>query len=76
MRVWSLAHGQEAVRTADQWVVGRIDAVMLRVGGVQVVGARQPAIPSVSGGAVTDMEVRDTVGAILRVLRTHGLIEA
>jgi len=76
MRVWSLADGLEAVRTASQWVLGRLDAEALRIGGVQVVGSRQPAIPDVTGGNAADAEVRVAVGAILRVLRTHGLIEA
>lgn len=75
MRVWSLADGQEAQRTESQWVVGRLDATMLLIGGVQVVGARQPGIANVSGGGSPDVEVRAAVSAILRVLRAHGLIE-
>lgn len=75
MRVWSLADGQEARRTESQWVVGRLDATMLLIGGVQVVGARQPGIANVSGGGSPDVEVRAAVSAILHVLRAHGLIE-
>lgn len=75
MRVWSLADGLEAVRTTSQWLVGRLDAAVLRIGGVQVLGSRQPAIANVTGGMVADAEVRGAVSAILQVLRVHGLIE-
>ncbi len=75
MRAWSLADGLEALRTNNRWVVGLVDAASVKVGGVQVVGPRQPAISNVSGGTVVDTEVRATLGAILAALRKHGLIE-
>lgn len=45
-----------------------------RIGGVQVVGARRPAIGDPSGGTTIDAEARAALTAILGALRTHGLI--
>jgi hypothetical protein len=47
---------------------------MLRIGGVQVVGARQPEIADQGGGATVDGEARTSIIALLVVLRNHGLI--
>ena len=42
----------------------------------QVLGARQAAIPDVTGGTTIDVESRVTIAAILNALRAHGLIAA
>lgn len=42
----------------------------------QVLGARQAAIPDVTGGTTIDVESRATIAAILNALRSHGLIAA
>ena len=42
----------------------------------QVLGARQAAIPDVTGGTTIDVESRATIAAILGALRAHGLIAA
>ena len=43
--------------------------------GVQVVGARLPAIASPASGSTVDSEARSTLDAVLTALRSHGLIE-
>lgn len=74
MAVWDIASGAIARRTVSQWVTGDVNASVYRVAGVQVAGARQPAINAASGGAVVDVEARIALAAILNALRTHGLI--
>jgi hypothetical protein len=66
--------GLEAVYSNGSWQIGTVDAVQLRIGGNQVVGARQPAIADPVDGATVDVNARVTIGQILGVLRAHGLI--
>ena len=75
MTAWSAADGQIARFAGDFWVIG--DAICSRVviGGVGVIGARQPAIDSPSGGSVIDGEARATIAEILAAMQAHGLIE-
>ena len=47
----------------------------LLLDGVQVVGARGPAIASPTGGTTVDSEARSALGQLLDALREHGLIE-
>jgi hypothetical protein len=47
----------------------------LLLDGIQVVGARRPAIASPSGGSTTDSEARATLDQLLNAMRAHGLIE-
>lgn len=71
--------GIEAVYSSGSWQAGILDAVQLRIGGNQVVGARQPAIADLAAptdGTFTDVNARATIGEILGVLRAHGLIAA
>lgn len=56
------------------WTIGTVTGTSLAIGGLQVVGARQPAIAAPTGGSVTDVEARATLGSILAALRIHGLI--
>lgn len=46
----------------------------LYISGMRVVTAQQSSIDNPAGGAVADSEARATIGAILTVLRSHGLI--
>ena len=62
------------VSAGGQWRVGHIAAVAVAIGGVPVVGARQPAIATPTGGTVVDAEARATVAQLLAALRAHGLI--
>lgn len=70
MRVALRGTGLAAIRTASGWEQGVVRASSVAIGGVQVVGARQPAIAS----AVSGNEVRDALNAALAALRAHGLI--
>jgi uncharacterized protein DUF2793 len=47
----------------------------LVVGGQQVVGERQPAVPSPSGGTIIDAEARAAIDALIAALMSHGLID-
>lgn len=76
MRVWSLADGLFAQRTATGWDIGQEHADALVVGGDQVVGVRGSAIANPSGGSVVDSEARAALTSILGALRAHGLIAA
>ncbi len=51
-----------------------LDATGLRIDGNRVVGTRQPAIQSPSGGQMMDLEARAVLSQILVALRAHGLI--
>lgn len=70
MRVWLSASGVFAAWTGAAWEQGMVDAAALRIGGVQVVGARQAAILSVVGGN----DVRESLNDVIDALRAHGLI--
>jgi hypothetical protein len=74
MSVWSVADQMTAVRQGAVWMVGEVNARHIRINNLQTLGARQPAIPSPNGGAIIDGESRSAIGAILGVMRTHGLI--
>jgi hypothetical protein len=56
------------------WTAGEVRATELTIEGLRVVGSRQPAIPSPSGGTTADSEARAAIDAVLAALRTHGLI--
>jgi len=56
------------------WRVGTVHGTVLKIGGVQVVGAQQPAIPAPVGGVQIDVEARVSISSILTILRSHGLI--
>lgn len=47
----------------------------LEIGGVQVVGPRQPAVLSPSGGTIIDAEARASINAIIATLMSHGLTD-
>ena len=58
------------------WELGKVRGEALLIDGVQVVGARTPAIAAPAGGGVIDNEARVTIDAILSALRSHGLIDS
>ena len=74
MTAWNLATASWVLRGASSWSIGISNASQYRINDVQVVGARQAAIPGPTGGAAVDAESRVALGAILTALRTHGLI--
>lgn len=75
MRVWDQATGTERRWTQSGWSQGTLFGSALFLGGEQVVGERQPAVPSASGGTIIDAEARTAIDGIIVALRTHGLID-
>lgn len=61
--------------TGTAWSGGELPCAAVRVGGLQIIGARQPHVPSPSGGTIIDAETRAAVDAIIATLMQHGLIE-
>ena len=60
----------------EAWRSGLVRAAEVQIGGQKVVGRRQPAVATPSGGNVIDQEARDTIGALLSAMRQHGLISS
>jgi hypothetical protein len=75
MCVWNKAAEHRIHWTGSGWSTGELRVKSLFVGGHQVVGERQPAVPSPSGGTVIDEEARAAVAAIGAALKSHGLID-
>jgi hypothetical protein len=75
MSVWNKAAGYRIHWTGSAWNSGDLPVKSLVVGGKKVVGDRQPAVPSPSGGTVIDEEARTAVAAITAALKSHGLID-
>ena len=65
-----------AAYRSGAWEVGLVRGAAMLIDGVQVVGPRDVAIDSPSGGAVVDTEARTAIAALLGTLRRHGLIES
>ena len=61
--------------TDGGWNAGEVAAAAILVGGQQVVGTRQPDVPSPSGGTIIDAEARATLDALIATLMSHGLID-
>ena len=74
MCVWNKAAGYSLHWTGTAWSMGELPVGSLLVGGLKVVGERQPAVPSPSGGTVIDEEARAAIRAITAALKSHGLI--
>ena len=74
MSAWCISEGKPVRRSASGWIVGEVEATVIRIGGNQVVGSRQSAVANVAGGTLIDAEARVAVNAILATMRTHGLI--
>jgi hypothetical protein len=72
---WNKSAGVPLQFDGESWSDGSWACAGLEVGGVQVVGARQPAVPSPSGGTIIDSEARAAIAAITAALMSHGLIE-
>jgi hypothetical protein len=67
--------GVNATYRNGGWAIGILNALSIRIGGQQVVGARSAAISAPTGGSSADAQCRDVVEQILAALRHHGLIE-
>jgi hypothetical protein len=74
LRLVERENGIEWVFRSGAWEAGTTRAAQVLVDGVKVVGARESAIASPSGGANVDPEARAAIAAMLAALRAHGLI--
>lgn len=74
MAVWVIADALTARFGDGAWAIGEETAAHLAIGGDVVVGPRQAAIATPSGGATVDTESRTAIVAMLAALRAHGLI--
>jgi hypothetical protein len=72
---WNKAAKLPLLFDGDQWLEGELPCAGLRVGGLKIVGERQPAVPSPSGGTIIDAEARAAINALTAALMSHGLIE-
>jgi hypothetical protein len=75
MLVWNKAAGHWLHWSGSAWSSGEIPAAKLMIGGQQVVGERQPTVPSPSGGTIIDAEARAAIESLIVALRSHGLID-
>lgn len=75
MSAWDKAGAVPLLWDGTGWLAGELACAGLRVGGVRVVGERQPAVPSPSGGTIIDVEARAAIDALTAALMSHGLIE-
>jgi len=74
MSAWNRATGYWIHFVEAGWSSGELPVSRLEVAGCQVVGERQQAIVSPSGGATIDAEARGAVSQIIAALMSHGLI--
>jgi hypothetical protein len=74
MAVWNKAAGHWAHWSGTAWVSGWPVQALL-IDGQQVVGSRQPDVPSPSGGTTIDAEARATIDLLIVTLKAHGLID-
>ncbi|HEY0625484.1 MAG TPA: DUF2793 domain-containing protein [Allosphingosinicella sp.] len=74
MLVWNKELGVWMHFDGAAWINGGLPATAFYVAGQQVVGQRQPPVPSPSGGTIIDQEARAAIGEITAALMSHGLI--
>ncbi len=67
--------GETWLRRGGSWEPGVVRAREVRVNAQKVIGARQGAITTPTGGTVIDAEGRSAIAAMLLAMRSHGLIE-
>jgi len=76
LTIYVVDRGHAMTHDGDGWHDAALQQDGLHLAGVRVVGTRRAAIAAPAGGATTDAEARDAIGAILTALRMHGLIES
>jgi hypothetical protein len=74
MSLFERTSGTWAVFRNALWEIGMVRGDAVLIDGQQVIGQREPAIGSPTGGTVIDVEGREAIDAILDALRQHGLI--
>lgn len=75
MTAWDAAAGQWVHWSGSAWINDSWPVSALTIGGNQLVGARQPDVPSPSGGTTIDAEARVAVDLVIATLKSHGLID-
>jgi hypothetical protein len=75
MAVWSRPEGFHVHFLASGWSQGQQAVASLWVAGKKVVGERQPAVPSPSGGTTIDAEARAAIASLTAALKSHGLTD-
>jgi hypothetical protein len=75
MHVWDKAAGVSRRWSGSGWNGGEMAVAAIEIAGQQVVGVRQPDVPSPSGGTIIDIEARAAIDAITVALKSHGLID-
>ncbi len=75
MTAWDKTTGLRLLWDGGAWTDGEVAAPRIVVDGQQVVGSRQPAVPSPSGGTIIDAEARAALARIIETLMSHGLID-
>lgn len=75
MLAWNKAAQHWLYWGVGGWSAGELSAAAYFVGGQKVVGERQPAVTSPSGGTIIDEEARLAIAALTAALKSHGLIE-
>lgn len=76
MLVWNIDPGYWIHWTGSAWNDGSLPAAAFVINGQQVVGPRQPDVPSPSGGTTIDAEARAAIDAVIATLKSHGLMES
>lgn len=74
LHIWLRDQRLWARRESNDWSIGKINGDEVRIDGVRVLGARQPAIANPSGGTTVDEAARATLATVLEALRAHGII--
>jgi hypothetical protein len=75
MCVWDRSSAFHRRWTGSAWTEGEVAASKVVIAGAQVVGSRQSAVPSPSGGTIIDAEAQSAIAALTVALQTHGLID-
>lgn len=75
LSVWDKAAGLRRAWTGSGWSDGAVSAAALVIEGQQVVGPRQGAVASPSGGTTIDTQARTAIDALIATLKSHGLTE-
>ncbi len=75
MTVWNATTEHWIYWSGSAWINDSWPVAALAIGGEQVVGPRQPDVPSPSGGTTIDSEARTAIALLIATLKSHGLID-